>query len=279
MVPCSVCRTPARAELEGSECSMVNFICAKVCNQSDACLYLCMLGTLINAGTVIVGSSVGLLLRDRMPEKLTKAVFGALGLFTLYIGVSMGFESKQPLVLVFSLLIGVIVGTFIDFDARASKLIERLQKKKGKASTEATKRFTDGLLTAFVLFCVGAMTLLGCLREGLTGNRDIILTKAFMDLFSSVALASAFGRGVLFSVIPLVIYQGGITLLATQLAGVLTDEVIAEMIGTGGLMLIGLGLNILKVTDLKLMNFIPALLIAPLLTHFGAFEWLEEIVK
>lgn len=238
-----------------------------------------MLGTLINAGTVIVGSSVGLLLRDRMPEKLTKAVFGALGLFTLYIGVSMGFESKQPLVLVFSLLIGVIVGTFIDFDARASKLIERLQKKKGKASTEATKRFTDGLLTAFVLFCVGAMTLLGCLREGLTGNRDIILTKAFMDLFSSVALASAFGRGVLFSVIPLVIYQGGITLLATQLAGVLTDEVIAEMIGTGGLMLIGLGLNILKVTDLKLMNFIPALLIAPLLTHFGAFEWLEEIVK
>lgn len=238
-----------------------------------------MLGTLINAGTVIVGSSVGLLLRDRMPEKLTKAVFGALGLFTLYIGVSMGFESKQPLVLVFSLLIGVIVGTFIDFDARASKLIERLQKKKGKASTEATKRFTDGLLTAFVLFCVGAMTLLGCLREGLTGNRDIILTKAFMDLFSSVALASAFGRGVLFSVIPLLIYQGGITLLATQLAGVLTDEVIAEMIGTGGLMLIGLGLNILKVTDLKLMNFIPALLIAPLLTHFGAFEWLEEIVK
>lgn len=231
-----------------------------------------MLGTLINAATVITGSTVGLLLRNRLPEKLVTAVFGALGLFTLYTGVSMGLESKQPLVAVFSLLIGVIIGELIDLEQRSSALVDRLQKRRsGDSDTDARRRFTDGLLTAFMLFCVGAMTLLGCLREGLTGDRDIILTKSFMDLFSSMALASAFGRGVLFSVIPLVVYQGGITLLAGQLKPFLTPTVTAEMVGVGGILLIGLGLNILNLTKLKLLNFLPALFIAPVLAW--VVEW------
>ncbi len=230
-----------------------------------------MLGTLLNAVTVITGSTVGLLLRDRLPQKIITAVFGALGLFTLYTGVSMGLESKQPLVAVFSLLIGVIIGELIDFDRRSTHLVDRLQSRgKGDASADTRRRFTDGLLTAFMLFCVGAMTLVGCLREGLTGDRDVILTKSFMDLFSSMALASAFGRGVLFSVIPLVLYQGSITLLAGQLKPFLTETVTAEMVGVGGILLIGLGLNILNLTKLKLLNFLPALFIAPVLA------WLLE---
>lgn len=229
-----------------------------------------MLGTLINAATVIVGSSVGLLFRNRMPEKLTKSVFGVLGLFTLYTGVSMALDAKNPLVVVFSLLIGAVFGEAVDFDRLTAGWVTRLQQRFSKKDRGADdlKLFTDGLLTAFVMFCVGAMTLLGCLKEGLTGDRDVILTKATMDLFSSVALASAFGRGVLFSVIPLVIYQGGITLLAGQLKPILSDAVIAEMVGVGGILLIGLGLNILKVTELKLMNYLPALFIAPVIVYF-----------
>lgn len=227
-----------------------------------------MLGTLINAVTVIAGSTVGLVLRDKLPEKITSAVFGALGLFTLYTGVSMGLESKNPLVVVFSLLLGAILGTFLDLDRLAAGWVTALQKRKD--DSDETRRFTDGLLTAFVLFCVGAMTLLGCLREGLTGERDIILTKAFMDLFSSMALASAFGRGVLFSVIPLVIYQGGITLLAQQIKPFMTESITAEMVGVGGILLLGLGLNMLKLTEFKLLNFVPALFLAP------AIAWLAE---
>lgn len=227
-----------------------------------------MLGTLINAVTVIAGSTIGLVLRDRLPEKISSAVFSALGLFTLYTGVSMGLESKNPLVVVFSLLLGVILGTFFDFDRLAAGWVTSLQKRKD--DSDETRRFTDGLLTAFVLFCVGAMTLLGCLREGLTGERDIILTKAFMDLFSSMALASAFGRGVLFSVIPLVIYQGSITLLAQQIKPFMTESITAEMVGVGGILLVGLGLNMLKLTEFKLLNFVPALFLAP------GIAWLAE---
>lgn len=228
-----------------------------------------MLGTLVNAATVIVGSTVGLLLRDRLPEKVTRAVFGALGLFTLYTGVSMGLESNNPLVLIFSLLIGVVVGELIDLDRLTAGWVDKLQARS-KGDVAARRNFTDGLLTAFVLFCVGAMTLLGCIREGLTGERDIIFTKAFMDLFSSMALASAFGRGVLFAVIPLVIYQGSITLLAGHIKPFMTEAITAEMVGVGGVLLIGLGLNILKITELKLLNFIPALFIAPVVA------WISE---
>lgn len=244
-------------------------------------LYLHVLGTIINVATVITGSSLGLIFSKRLPEKVTEIVFVALGLFTLFIGFTMAGESLQPLVLVLSLLFGAIVGQLLDLDRRLTSILSRLQPKMagGEHAPERhqdSQRFTEGLLTAFVLFCVGSMTLLGCFREGLTGERDIILTKSFMDFFSSAALAAAYGRGVLFSVIPLFIYQGALTLGASQLQSYLTPELTAEIYGTGGLMLIALGLNLLKVTDIKVLNLTPALLFAPFLARY--FPLLQDAI-
>lgn len=224
-----------------------------------------MLGTLINVATVIAGSGIGLLLGHRLPERISQTVFGVLGLFTLYMGVSMSLGGNQVLVLVFSLLLGAIIGEWINLEARSEKLIHRLQ---GKSKEEgSTKRFTEALLTAFMLFCVGAMTLVGCIQEGISGDRSILLTKSLMDFFSSMALAAALGRGVLFAAIPLLLYQGGITLGAAQLESFFTPQVSAELIAVGGILLIGLGLNILKITRLRLLNYVPALLLAPLFSY------------
>lgn len=244
-----------------------------------------MLGTIVNVVTVIAGSSIGLLLKHRLPEKVTTIVFAALGLFTLFIGFTMGLESKAPLALVLAMLFGAIIGQLLDLDERLLRFLKRFQPKTAGSregeSPQEQQRFAEGLLTAFVLFCIGSMTLLGCFREGLTGDRDIILTKAFMDFFSSAALAAAYGRGVLFSVIPLFLYQGALTLGASRLQPYLTPELTAEIYGVGGLLLIALGLNLLKVTDIKVLNLTPALLFAPVFASLlpKVEAWLTVILS
>ncbi|WP_306642212.1 DUF554 domain-containing protein [Sanyastnella coralliicola] len=229
-----------------------------------------MLGTLFNVVTVAVGASSGLLLKDKLPERYTSIIFVALGLCTLFFGVDMGLGSNNPLVLILSLVFGAILGESLKLESRSLALTERF-KKGGEDDND--KGFAEGLLTAFVLFCIGSMTLLGCLTEGLEGDRTIIMTKATMDLFSSAALAAAFGRGVLFSIIPLFIYQGGLTLGAEWISPLLNETITAEIFGCGGILLIGLGLNILQVTKIKMLNLAPALFICPL------FAWLLPVLE
>lgn len=231
-----------------------------------------MIGTLINVATVAAGSLLGMGLKHKLPERITRIVFQALGLFTLFIGVQMALQTANPLMLVLSLLIGSIIGEAASLEARIEALSRRLQGKQ-RNSTEGD-RFTQGLVTAFMIFCVGSMTILGCLEEGLTGKRDLILTKSLMDFFSSTALAAAFGKGVLFSIIPLLVYQGGLTLAAGSLEGVLSTAMRLELVAVGGLMLIGLGLVILDLKKIAVINMLPALFIAPLLTYIAeAMDW------
>ncbi|MDG1261906.1 MAG: DUF554 domain-containing protein [Flavobacteriales bacterium] len=226
-----------------------------------------MIGTLVNVITVAIGSSVGLILRDKLPQPLIKAVFSALGLFTILIGIKTAFDTSDLFSVVISLVIGAVIGQALRLEERLTATIDKL-KTKQNPSSKNNDRFAEGLVTAFILFCVGAMTFIGCLNEGLKGDRSTILTKAIMDLFSSVALASAFGRGVLFSIIPLLLYQGGLTLGAQWLAPFLTTEIQAVILGCGGILLIGLGLNILEVTKLKIINLAPSLLLAPLFATY-----------
>lgn len=221
-----------------------------------------MIGTLVNVITVAIGSSVGLILRDKLPQPLIKAVFTALGLFTILIGIKTAFDTNDLFSVVISLVIGAVIGQALTLEERITTIIDKLKNSKD-GSPGKDDRFAEGLVTAFILFCVGAMTFIGCLNEGLKGDRSTILTKAIMDLFSSVALASAFGRGVLFSIIPLLLYQGGLTLGAQWLAPFLTAEIQSVILGCGGILLIGLGLNILEVTKLKIINLAPSLLFAP----------------
>ncbi len=220
-----------------------------------------MLGILINAGTVIVGSSLGLLLRTRLPEKISTIVFQAIGLFTVYLGITMAFKTHHLLIVIFSLVLGAITGELIQIEVGLEKWGLRLKKYFG-ANQE---KFAEGLVTAFLLFCMGSMTILGAFEEGLGGKPNLLIAKAWLDGFSSLALAAALGSGVLVAVVPLVIYQGLLTLLARLLGSVLSLTVIDEMTAVGGILLIGLGINILEIKSIRVLNMLPALVYALIL--------------
>lgn len=220
-----------------------------------------MIGTLINTAAVAAGAGIGLIVGHRLPERYTRVVFQVLGLFTLFIGILMGLRTAQPLVVLFSLLSGGLLGEGLALEKRLERGAERLKKRLG--STDA--RFTEGLVTAFMLFCVGAMTIIGTFDEGLRGDRQTILTKSLMDFFSSMALAAAFGRGVMVAAAPLLLYQGGLTLGASAAGAFISPDAITELSATGGVMLIGLGMVILDIKKISVVNLLPALPMAVLL--------------
>ena len=221
-----------------------------------------MIGTLVNTGTVALGATIGLLLNKRLPEKYTSIIFQVLGLFTIFIGISMAMKSGNYLILIFGLLTGSLIGEALRLENRINNLSDKLKNRTAKNDD----KFTQGLVTAFMLFCVGSMTVIGTFEEGLTGKRDTILTKSLMDLFSSIALASAFGRGVFFSIIPLFLYQAGLTLGAEYFKDFLSPEMIDELSASGGIMLVGLGISILDLKKIRVINMLPALVMAVLLT-------------
>jgi uncharacterized membrane protein YqgA involved in biofilm formation len=225
-----------------------------------------MTGTLINIAAVIVGSSVGLIARSKLPERITGIVFQGIGLFTLLFGVSMAIKTGNFLLMIFSIVIGSIVGEWIDIERHVFRLGDSL---KG-AIRSKNEKFSEGLTAAFLLFCMGSMTILGAIEEGLGGEPNLLLAKSVLDGFASIGLAAALGIGVMFSVIPLLVYQGGITLFASYLQGVFTDAIISEMTATGGLLLIGLGVNILEIKRLRILNMLPALVIVVILSYFFA---------
>lgn len=221
-----------------------------------------MIGVLVNTGTVILGSLVGLLLKKGIPERVSGAVMMAIGLCSVYIGIDGAMNGDNPLVLIVSMVFGTIIGTLIDIDGKINRIgqfLEKKLKKDGKGSSVA-----EGFMTASLLFCIGAMTIVGSLNAGLRGDNTLIYTKSVLDLVSSCMLASTLGIGVLFAAAFVFVFQGGLVLLAGLLQNVLTNEaVIAEITCAGSVMIIGLALNILGITKLKVANFLPALLLVP----------------
>lgn len=220
-----------------------------------------MFGTLINAAAVIVGGAVGLLIHTRMPKKIVRICFQAIGLFTLFLGVNMAFKTSQFLILIFSVVVGSIIGEWIDLDRQLHRFSAWL-KRKVKSNND---QFSEGFVTSFLLFCMGSMAILGAIEEGLGNAPNLLLAKSLLDGFSAIALAAAMGVGVLFSAVPLVLYQGGLTLFAAFVEPYLTETVINELTAVGGLLLIGLGINLLEIKTIKVTNMLPALLIAVVL--------------
>jgi len=217
-----------------------------------------MLGTLFNVFTVVVGSAIGLVIKNKLPARIIKVVFQALGLFTMILGVSMTLKTNgQHLIMIFSLIIGSIIGEVFRLDENFNKLSEQL-KAKLKSKSE---KFSEGIITAFILFCIGPMAILGSIQEGLGESSELLFTKSVMDGFSSIALAAALGIGVLFSAIPLFLFQGGITLSASFLGTYLSPEIIAELTALGGVLLVGLGINILEIKKIKILNMLPSLVV------------------
>ena len=222
-----------------------------------------LFGTLVNVLTIIAGSLVGVFFHSKLPKRFTTIIFQAIGLFTLYIGITMTMKTGELLILIFSIIIGSILGEWAKLENHIEGFGNWVKRKiKSKNAT-----FSEGMVTAFLLFCMGSMTILGAFDEGTRGNSDLLVAKSVMDGFSSLALASALGIGVLFSVFPLLLFQGGLTLLAWWLGNLMPVEIINELTAVGGLMLVGLGISIMDIKKIKVLNMLPSLLIAVVLAY------------
>lgn len=217
-----------------------------------------MLGTLVNAGAIVLGSFLGLLLKKGLPEKITDAIMKGVALCVLYIGLDGCLEGDNALIAILSIVLGALVGTALDLDGRLCALGDYMERKLQAGGGS----FSTAFVTASLLFCVGAMAVVGSLQSGLTGNHTMLYTKSMLDGISSVIFAATLGPGVLMAGVAVLLYQGAITLLAQALAPVLNDAVVAEMTCVGSLLIIGLGLNMLGVTKLKVMNYVPAVFVA-----------------
>ena len=214
-------------------------------------------GTLFNVATVLLGSTIGLLFKKIISPQLNKKVFFVMGLFTLVLGFSMAVKSTDFILMFLSIVFGIIIGEYYNLDKSITNFTEKI---KNKINVNDDK-FTDGLMTAFLLFCIGSMTIVGSIDEGLGKMPDILYTKAVMDGISSVILASTFGIGVLFSVFPMLIFQGGITILVFYYKDFLPIELIDHISAVGGVLIVALGFKILGYKKINPTNMLPALVI------------------
>ena len=226
-----------------------------------------MTGTLINVGAVLVGGTLGMVLGARLPDRLRTTIVSGLGLFTLFLGVKMFFDTANVLIVLSSLLIGALLGEWWGIEEKLNNVGAWLEERTVKSGVEGSQAlFVKGFLTASLVFCVGPMTFLGAIQDGLTGDYSLLAVKAVLDGFAALAFASSLGVGVLFSIIILLIYQGGLSLMAAQFQAIVTTEMMAEMSAVGGVILAGLAIgSLLEIRPIRTGSFLPALFIAPVL--------------
>ncbi|NCO23901.1 MAG: DUF554 domain-containing protein [Candidatus Infernicultor aquiphilus] len=222
-----------------------------------------MKGTIVNVVAIFLGCSVGLILKSKFPEKIEKIIMQALGLASLLIGMQMAIKADNILLVIFSLVIGGVIGEIIDIEAGLERFGERIKRKF--KSNNTSERFVEGFLTASLLYCVGSMAIMGAIKEGLSGNPDILYAKSLLDGVTSIAFTAAMGIGVLFSAIPVFLYQGGITLLSRTIKDFLSPEIINEMTAVGGILIWGIGFGLLGIKKIKVGNLLPAILVAAFL--------------
>ena len=225
------------------------------------------LGTIVNTIAVILGAAIGLLFKKVLPKKLGDALVLAVGLCVLYIGVEGTLKCTNPLVMIISMVLGATVGTLLDLDGKIQRLGEKVEKKLDK-NADGRSTFGAAFVQSFLLFCVGAMTVTGSIQSGLTGDNTILFSKSVLDFVSSIIYASTMGAGVFLSAPALLIYQGAITLVSAAAGDVLTGYMISEMTAVGSLLIVGISLNMLGITKLKLMDYIPAIFFPILLCLF-----------
>ncbi len=223
-----------------------------------------MLGTLVNVFAIILGGILGILIKSRFPKRINKIIFQVIGLFTITLGITMAIKTNNILIVAFSLLIGSIIGEIIDLE----KYLERLSEKLKSKIKNSSDKFSEGFITATLIYCIGPMAILGSIEEGLGGFPNLLFAKSVLDGVASIALASALGIGVIFSTIPLLIYQGGITLFANYVSNYLSDALIVELSAVGGVLLLGLGMNIAEIKKFKVINMLPSLFVVVVLSYF-----------
>jgi uncharacterized membrane protein YqgA involved in biofilm formation len=218
-------------------------------------------GTILNVLTVLLGGSIGNALGQRLPETMRQTVLNGLGLVTIALGLTMTLETANILIVMGSVLLGGILGEWWRLEDRLQAAGDALQQRVGTGSGSTV---AQGFVTASLIFCVGPMTVLGSIQDGMLGDYTLLAIKSLMDGFAAMALASSLGVGVLFSALTVFLFQGGLAMLA-RLAGVgMTDAMIAEMTATGGLLIIGIGLTLLELKRIRLASYLPGIFVAPL---------------
>ncbi len=223
------------------------------------------LGSFINAGAVIAGALIGMLLGDKLPERMRVSVFQGLGLCTMSIGVGMALKTNNPLYVIGSIIIGVVIGELLRLEERLAAGGEYCKKRFRSKNV----RFTEGFVSASLLFCIGSMAIIGSINEGISGDLTVVLTKTMLDFFASIAFGAAYGSGVMLAALPILAYQGGITIFADSLRPHLTESITTELIATGGITIMGIGFNLLNILSIRLANFLPALLVVVFLCMFA----------
>lgn len=233
-----------------------------------------MIGTLINVVTVLIGTIIGVLLGNRMPERIRETVLNGLGLATIGYAVlslvdAMNGQANVPakfIVVLLSTLIGAVIGELIGLDALLTRFGNWLERRFSRSTdAEGTARFVRGYIIASLVFCVGPMTILGSIRDGIYGDFSLLAIKSTLDGFAALAFAASLGIGVGFSIITIVVFQGGLALLASTAQNVFTPEMLAVLSATGALLIIGIGLTLLDLRKIRMANFLPALAIGPII--------------
>ncbi len=224
-----------------------------------------MTGTVMNVIAVVAGGTLGTLLGERLPSRIRHIIMQGVGLVTLAVGMSMAITTENFLLVLVSIVIGGILGEWWRLEERLDRAGEWLEAKASRFPFLARGEFTKGFVTASLVFCVGPMTVLGSIQDGLSGDYTLLAIKSVLDGFSSLAFAASMGMGATFSAITVLVYQGILTLGASLFQTVLSDAMITEMTATGGVMILGIGLLLLEIKRVRVANFLPALAIAPLL--------------
>jgi uncharacterized membrane protein YqgA involved in biofilm formation len=220
-----------------------------------------MKGTLVNTFTVLLGSSLGLLIGARFSEKIRTIVMHALGLSTLLIGFKMAFKTDDILLVIGSMVVGGIIGEIIKLEEGLESLGEFIKRKVKSESGN----FVLGFVTSSLVFCIGPMTIIGSIQDGVSGDASVLYAKSLLDGFASVVFASSLGIGVIFSSLTVLIFQGSLTLLGEKLSFLLKPEVLDELVATGGLIIVGIGIYLLGIKRIKVGNFLPALVVVVIL--------------
>jgi uncharacterized membrane protein YqgA involved in biofilm formation len=220
-------------------------------------------GTLLNALTVLVGGLLGTFLGDRLPERLRENVVRGVGLFTLAMGTKFAIDTSNLLYVLGSILLGGVIGSLWGVDRRLNDLGAALQRRFAARGGGAT--IAEAFVTASIVFCVGPLTFLGSIQNGLTGDAGLLSIKSVLDGFTAVALAATLGWGVLLTIPLILVYQGGLALGASVFAGLLSELQLREMSAVGGLLIIGVGLKLLSIRDVKVADYLPAIFVAPLI--------------
>ena len=223
-----------------------------------------MTGTLINVAAILAGTLIGVLAGARLPEGLQRRVLAGLGLVTLVIGVdlALAWRDTSALYVLGAVLLGGLAGEALGIEARLARLGDMIQRRVSTAG-ESSARVSEAFFDASLLFCVGPLAVVGAIQDGLTGNYEALATKALLDGFASIALAATLGWGVALAALSVLIYQGTLSLGSTLFEDALQGEALAALTSAGGVLIIGISLKLLDVTDVKVGNFLPALVFAP----------------